>query len=257
MRTRVTAPKPKIEQIRIAEIRLDGGTQSRVEIDRSYVSELAEVIDALPPVVVFCDGATTWLADGFHRVEALRAANVEKARCEVRQGSQRDAQLYGAGANASHGLRRTNADKRRAVETLLADPEWSKWSDRMIAERCAVHHQLVATVRAASGRLDDSSSSAPRKGRDGKTRRAPRGRLARPRKAKPVRFDAKAAAVRIAALIASEIEAWPRDVDAAPLAERLRIALAKIEARLGGPTKAAKRRNSIDAPVEGPKEVTA
>jgi hypothetical protein len=36
-------------------------------------------------------------------------------------------------ANAPHGLRRTNADKRRAVVRLLEDTEWSQWADREIA----------------------------------------------------------------------------------------------------------------------------
>ena len=51
------------------------------------------------------------------------------------------------GANGSHGLPRTNADKRRAVEILLRDPEWSQWSDREIARRACVHHQMVGAMR--------------------------------------------------------------------------------------------------------------
>ncbi|RMD90366.1 MAG: streptomycin biosynthesis regulator, partial [Alphaproteobacteria bacterium] len=55
--------------------------------------------------------------------------------------------LHACGANSSHGLRRTNADKRRAVETLLRDEEWSQWGDRKIARKCAVHHSFVAKIR--------------------------------------------------------------------------------------------------------------
>jgi hypothetical protein len=65
----------------------------------------------------------------------------------MRQGTRRDAILHAAGANAAHGLRRTNADKRRAVETLLRDEEWSKWSDREIARLCAVSHPFVSQIR--------------------------------------------------------------------------------------------------------------
>jgi len=32
--------------------------------------------------------------------------------------------LYAVGSNATHGLRRSNADKRRAAQMLLEDPEW-------------------------------------------------------------------------------------------------------------------------------------
>lgn len=53
-----------------------------------------------------------------------------------------------------HGLPRTNADKRRAVSVLLADPEWAKWSNREIARRCVVTHGLVNSIRS----LDTVSS---------------------------------------------------------------------------------------------------
>jgi hypothetical protein len=65
----------------------------------------------------------------------------------VRQGSQRDAILYSVGANAAHGLKRTNADKRRAVETLLNDSEWGQWSNRKIAQVCAVDESTVRVYR--------------------------------------------------------------------------------------------------------------
>ena len=65
----------------------------------------------------------------------------------MRQGTRRDAILFSVGANASHGLRRTNQDKRRAVETLLRDEEWGAWSNSEIARRCGVHHSTVADLR--------------------------------------------------------------------------------------------------------------
>lgn len=53
------------------------------------------------------------------------------------------------GANASHGLRRTNDDKRRAVRTLLNDLEWLAWSDREVARACGVSHTFVAGQRSS------------------------------------------------------------------------------------------------------------
>ena len=38
--------------------------------------------------------------------------------------------LHSVGANATHGLRRSNADKRRAVVLLLEDEEWSSGQTR-------------------------------------------------------------------------------------------------------------------------------
>jgi hypothetical protein len=56
--------------------------------------------------------------------------------------------LYAVGANASHGLKRTNRDKRNAVLVLLKDPEWQGWSDREIARRCVVSPHTVAAERS-------------------------------------------------------------------------------------------------------------
>jgi hypothetical protein len=61
----------------------------------------------------------------------------------------RDAILYAVCANASHGLKRTNRDKRNAAMTLLKDPKWSAWSDGEIARRCAVTQQFVSKLRSS------------------------------------------------------------------------------------------------------------
>jgi hypothetical protein len=66
----------------------------------------------------------------------------------IQPGTRRDAILHAAGANADHGLRRSNDDKRRAVQMLLQDEEWGRWSDREIARRCKVSHPLAAKLRA-------------------------------------------------------------------------------------------------------------
>lgn len=131
-------------------IQINGGTQCRAALSDETVAEYAEEVRAggtLPPVTVFFDGSTHWLADGFHRFHAHRSAGETTITADVRTGTQRDAILFAAGANAAHGLRRTNADKRKAVEVLLADPEWSQWSDREIGRRCEVHHATVAAIR--------------------------------------------------------------------------------------------------------------
>lgn len=134
-------------------INASGGTQSRAALNQDTVSEYAEALGQgaeFPPVVVFSDGSESgnWLADGFHRYHAHRAAGMTEIVCDARIGTRRDAILFSLGANASHGLRRTNEDKRRAVMTMLADAEWSTWSDRDIARQCGVSHPFVAAVRS-------------------------------------------------------------------------------------------------------------
>jgi hypothetical protein len=113
-----------------------------------------------PPIVVYSDGVDNWLADGFHRVYGAQRANVKELAADVRRGDQRAAILYAVGANTANGLRRTNADKRKAVLTLLADKEWAKWSDRKIAEACGVSPTTVGTIRSSLSKLD--SDDTPR-----------------------------------------------------------------------------------------------
>lgn len=146
-----------IEMLSIDNIKTNGGSQMRAELNQDTVEEYAASFKEtrqwgnFPPVVVFYDGKDYWLADGFHRVQAWKQAGnaLLDARipADVHSGTRRDAILYAASANATHGLRRTNADKRRAVETLLRDEEWGKWSDREIARRCAVSDVFVGKVR--------------------------------------------------------------------------------------------------------------
>lgn len=158
--------KPVV-QVMIGSIRIDGGTQMRAQLDDATVFEYTQTMatadgwGAFPPVVAYYDGTDYWLGDGFHRVAAFRDAFPDTSRkipVDVRAGTRRDAILHAAGANANHGLRRTPADKRRSVETLLLDDEWRNWSDREIARRCNVHHELVGTVRRS---LTGGSASEP------------------------------------------------------------------------------------------------
>jgi len=55
--------------------------------------------------------------------------------------------MHAVGANATHGKRRSNDDKHKAVETLLKDEEWAKWSDRQIAKKCRVCQPFVSGIR--------------------------------------------------------------------------------------------------------------
>ena len=139
--------------IPLADIIADADTQARVCEDARTIDEYAAVLrndpNAMPPVVVYRDGAGCYLADGFHRLAAAKAAGLDAIRAEIRKGGREDARLAACAANATHGLRRTNADKRRAVEACLGlRPEWS---DRQVARHCGVDHKTVGKYRAAWG----------------------------------------------------------------------------------------------------------
>jgi hypothetical protein len=135
----------------LASIAARSDTQMRViGIDPETVSSYADDLRngaVFPPVKVFHDDGLYHLSDGFHRVEAHRVVGRDQILAAVAEGTSRDATLAACAANATHGLRRTNEDKRRAILALLRDPEWSQWSDRKIATACAVDHKSVAKVR--------------------------------------------------------------------------------------------------------------
>ena len=158
-------------------IRIDGGTQCRAEISQDKVNEYAELVESgvsFPAVKVFFDGVSYWLADGFHRYHAHKQAGQGSISADVEKGIARDALLYAIGANADHGLPRTNADKRKAVQTMLDDFEWQDWSNAEIARHCKVSVTLVSSMRGdeapterkyktATGKVMTKKAAKPKK----------------------------------------------------------------------------------------------
>ena len=158
-----------MSKIKLSKINIDGGTQPREDIDEGIVSEYADAMqdgDEFPPIVVFNDGAKYWLADGFHRYHACKKIGYLEIDVEVKTGTKRDAILYSVSANAKHGLRRTNADKRKAVKTLLQFEDWQTKSTRQIADKCCVSNFLVSEIKKQV--LDSNTLSKPVTGKDGK-----------------------------------------------------------------------------------------
>jgi hypothetical protein len=151
--TKAKSAKPKVHELSLDQIIDDTLLQPRKELDASVLGEYmnAWLEDAdFPPVVTFFDGSHYWLADGFHRVRSARSARKSSIRAYVYNGNKRDAIFYSAGANAEHGLRRSNEDKKRAVLKLLDDPQWCLWTDAEIAKVCRVSAHTVGRYRTNS-----------------------------------------------------------------------------------------------------------
>jgi len=135
-----------IKTLPIKDIRTDAGTQSRVRLEEWLVQEYYEFLTSqdkdLPPVTVFFDGLEYFLGEGFHRVMAYQRDGREYIDADLRHGTKRDAIKFSLSANSTHGLRRTNADKRKSVTTALDDREWGSLPAREIARMCDVSHTL-------------------------------------------------------------------------------------------------------------------
>ena len=118
------------------------------------------------------------MADGFHRLLAVKRNGGTAIDAEVQPGSRTDALRHALGANATNGLYRTNADKRNVADIALR--EWPDLSNAFIAEVCKVSVELVRTVRTelTQGGLIDKPERVT--GKDGKeyavgVERKPRG----------------------------------------------------------------------------------
>lgn len=159
----------------LSDIVVTGATQLRTSMDGDYVKSLVEALNAgdrFPPVRLFkgADG-THLIGDGHHRIGAYRAVGLTEINAEVTPGELDDALLYAASANETHGLRRTQRDKRKAIKAILEHATFSKKSDRTIAEMCKVSHPLVAEVRNQFlGNPSKPAEATEREGKDGKTR---------------------------------------------------------------------------------------
>ena len=141
--------------MKLLQIKVDAGLQLRAKLNEQAIEDYAHVLregGKMPPVVLFHDGTTYHLADGWHRYFAHKKAGLEIINADVREGTRRDAIYFALSANSKNGLHRTNEDKIKAVMTMLDDVEWSEQSDREIAIACDVSHPFVARLRRAAGK---------------------------------------------------------------------------------------------------------
>ena len=164
----------------IREIVLNQRCQARVEPHPDIVDEYAAAYRSkakMPPVDVFIVDGAPHLIDGWHRISGAIKAEATWITCEiVGTGTLEEAVWKALAANQTHGIRRTNEDKRRAVRLALESPIGNEQSNRVIAEHVGVGDQIVASVRAefeASRRAATCVNHAPepvkRTGKDGKS----------------------------------------------------------------------------------------
>jgi hypothetical protein len=154
-------PTSEVVDLAMVDIVLDERLQPRINMNIDVMKQYSEEMllgDVFPPVIVYQDIDTLYLADGWHRYQAVKLIGREFITAEVRPGTFRDAVFFAATVNASHGLRRSNEDKRRAVTRLLVDHEWGKMTNMAIARHLRVSDRFVGIIRSeliASGDVQD------------------------------------------------------------------------------------------------------
>lgn len=149
------------------DITIDNRFQMRANgLDADAVQSYTQAYQSgatMPPLTVaVLPGRRSLLVDGFHRAEAAKLAGL--AEVEVNQVEVPDetaALLIAVQANQQHGLRRTRADKRRAVIALLENADAQRYSDRDIAKLAGVTHPTVARIREEqSGKFTTEDGTA-------------------------------------------------------------------------------------------------
>jgi uncharacterized ParB-like nuclease family protein len=169
-KTRTLSKPIETKPINISDIVAEVDIQSRTALNSRLVDEYTDDLGLgalFPPVDVFYDGTYYFLTDGFHRFNAHKQSGKKTIEANIHLGSRRDAILFSVGVNATHGLRRSNDDKRKAVFKLLNDEEWVKMSDGEIAKHCSVSQPFVSGLRKEL--IQNGFESHPvRKGADGR-----------------------------------------------------------------------------------------
>lgn len=162
------------QKIKLSDL-VTEGLQIRCAIDKDVVAEYAEAMKdgkEFPPVIVYREKSKPYLADGYHRVGAAKELGLDEIEAEVREGGFNEALKYALRANAEHGLRRTNADKRHALEIAWEnrrklfgekDP-----SSRQLAEIAGVSKSSCETfikeakvAKLATSNDDEETASEP------------------------------------------------------------------------------------------------
>ena len=153
------------------------GLQTRDGLAKAVVKDYAETLKAgmrLPPVTVVQDSVSgqLYLVDGYHRKAATVMAGRTMIDAEVTEGTFTDAVRLAIRANATNGLRRTNADKRNALklawehrrELFPGEP-----SHELLAKACGISERTVRRFRNLLTGVDNVHPRGTRLGTDGKT----------------------------------------------------------------------------------------
>lgn len=137
-------------------LRRDGGTQPREKLDTEHIEDLIRDWrkgDRFEPALAYYDGQFYWLTDGYHRDKALEELGESKILVEIRSGTLEDAKWHSYCVNQHKALKRSNADKQRAVIGALMHPYGACKSNVQIADHCGVDE---GTVRAWRKKLEES-----------------------------------------------------------------------------------------------------
>ncbi|WP_433578405.1 ParB/RepB/Spo0J family partition protein [Nocardia brasiliensis] len=151
----------EIEQIPIDELSVLDSPRIGGE-DSTHVRALAEVITALPPIVVHRQTMT--VVDGAHRLRAAQRSGAEVIDAVYFDGDAREAFVIAVRMNSAHGLPLSLADRKAAATRILGD--YPEWSNRRVADVVGLSDKTVGAIRRGADAEYPQQPDA-RMGRDG------------------------------------------------------------------------------------------
>lgn len=165
------AVRPRAEVVSVALARLAIRSSFReAGVNNEHVRRLVGLGGRWPPILVHQDNGL--VVDGVHRVVAARLLGLDRIDATLFRGSPDDALIEFVRRNVHHGLPLTLRERKRAAgQVLLAYP---KWSDRRIAETCALSPKTVGRLRVTPPDNDSDDvaqlDTETRVGRDNRSR---------------------------------------------------------------------------------------
>jgi DNA-binding CsgD family transcriptional regulator len=152
----------RIDEIRDVDFHLRiGGLKS------ACVADLARLNGNWPPIVLL-PGVNS-VVDGRHRLAAAKRLGHASIASVFFNGSAEDAFVRAVHLNVRQGLPLTLKERERAALRILKS-HWD-WSDRQIAELCALSPGTIRVLRGAGHRPSEQFAHLDaRRGRDGRTR---------------------------------------------------------------------------------------
>lgn len=148
--------------VRVAVDGLARGSSYRAEgLCAEQVDRLVALGGAWPAILVSRSSGA--VVDGAHRVEAARRLGLTHLTAVLFDGDDDDAFVEFVRRNVAHGLMLTLGERKRAAVRVLQSHE--RWSDRRVADLCALSPKTVGRLRGNVASPQDA-----REGRDGRIR---------------------------------------------------------------------------------------
>jgi hypothetical protein len=138
-----------IVEIPVTDIVANSHYQGRLATNTEIVEQYREALvrgDTFPPIQVFSINGQMCVTDGFHRLTAHRLAGRTSILAIVTAGTESEALESALQANQTHGLPRSNADKRLLVQRALELETFKTLSDRELAKKLRVSAPFIGKI---------------------------------------------------------------------------------------------------------------